>query len=114
MYKIPVSNYPNQTFVTTVPVNGQNKSFKFHLWYNYKSEYWLLTLSDVETETVIFENLPLVSSNGQFYNILSQLQHLCIGMCIMLPVVDDKKSQANDKNLGTSYVMIWGDNDVIS
>ena len=28
----------------------------------------------------------------------------------MLPVQDDSKSQAGEENLGTSYVMIWGDN----
>ena len=28
----------------------------------------------------------------------------------MLPLIVDKKSAADDKNLGTSYVMIWGDN----
>lgn len=110
MVKIPLTNSPNQKFTCTVPVNGENKNFKFELWYNYQAEYWLFSLYDISTESYIFSNLPLLSSNYKFYDILYQLDYMKIGVCIMLPLIVDKKSAADDKNLGTSYVMIWGDN----
>ena len=110
MVKIPLTNSPNQKFTCTVPVNGENKNFKFELWYNYQAEYWLFSLYDISTESYIFSNLPLLSSNYKFYDILYQLDYMKIGVCIMLPLTVDKKSAADDKNLGTSYVMIWGDN----
>ena len=110
MVKIPLTNSPNQKFTCTVPVNGENKSFMFELWYNYQAEYWLFSLYDISTESYIFSNLPLLSSNYKFYDILYQLDYMKIGVCIMLPLIVDKKSAADDKNLGTSYVMIWGDN----
>ena len=110
MVKIPLTNSPNQKFTCTVPVNGENKNFKFELWYNYQAEYWLFSLYDISTESYIFSNLPLLSSNYKFYDILYQLNYMKIGVCIMLPLIVDKKSAADDKNLGTSYVMIWGDN----
>ena len=110
MVKIPLTNSPNQKFTCTVPVNGENKNFKFELWYNYQAEYWLFSLYDISTESYIFSNLPLLSSNYKFYDILYQLDYMKIGACIMLPLIVDKKSAADDKNLGTSYVMIWGDN----
>ena len=110
MVKIPLTNSPNQKFTCTVPVHGENKNFKFELWYNYQAEYWLFSLYDISTESYIFSNLPLLSSNYKFYDILYQLDYMKIGVCIMLPLIVDKKSAADDKNLGTSYVMIWGDN----
>ena len=110
MVKIPLTNSPNQKFTCTVPGNGENKNFKFELWYNYQAEYWLFSLYDISTESYIFSNLPLLSSNYKFYDILYQLDYMKIGVCIMLPLIVDKKSAADDKNLGTSYVMIWGDN----
>lgn len=110
MVKIPLTNSPNQKFICTVPVNGENKNFRFELWYNYQAEYWLFSLYDISTESYIFSNLPLLSSNYKFYDILYQLDYMKIGVCIMLPLIIDKKSAADDKNLGTSYVMIWGDN----
>ena len=110
MVKIPLTNSPNQKFTCTVPVNGENKNFRFELWYNYQAEYWLFSLYDISTESYIFSNLPLLSSNYKFYDILYQLVYMKIGVCIMLPLIVDKKSAADDKNLGTSYVMIWGDN----
>lgn len=110
MVKIPLTNSPNQKFTCAVPVNGENKNFRFELWYNYQAEYWLFSLYDISTESYIFSNLPLLSSNYKFYDILYQLDYMKIGVCIMLPLIVDKKSAADDKNLGTSYVMIWGDN----
>ena len=110
MVKIPLTNSPNQKFTCTVPVNGENKNFRFELWYNYQAEYWLFSLYDISTESYIFSNLPLLSSNYKFYDILYQFGYMKIGVCIMLPLIVDNKSAANDKNLGTSYVMIWGDN----
>ena len=110
MVKIPLTNSPNQKFTSTIPVNGENKSFRFELWYNYQAQYWLFSLYDIATESYIFTNFPLLSSNNKFYDILCQLDYMKIGICVMLPLIDDKKSAADENNLGTSYVMIWGDN----
>lgn len=110
MYRIPLTNAPNQTFNCTIPVNGNNKEFRFDLWYNYEAEYWLLTLSDVKTEQVILSNIPLLCSNSFYYDIFYQLGYLKIGICSILPIVEDIKSMPDNTNLGTSYLMIWGDN----
>lgn len=111
MYKIPVSNSPNQSFVCTVPVNGRNLDLKFSLWYNTQANYWLLSAEDVRNGKVLFSNLPMISSSRLFSNILYQLEYMKIGICIVLPIIDNEKSMPDDKNLGTGYLMIWGDND---
>lgn len=111
MYKIPLTNSPNQTFQCTVPVNQVNINFNFNLWYNEQAEYWLLTLSNYTTGEVYFANLPLVSSKGNFGNMIHQLSYKNIGMCFMLPTTEDLKCAANNDNLGQTYIMIWGDNE---
>ena len=111
MYKIPLTNSPNQTFSCSIPLNGKNVRFEFNLWYNYQAEYWMLSLYDYASEKLLFSNLPLLASNGKFSNMFYQLEYMMIGICIMVPTIEDVKSQADDTNLGTSYIMIWGDND---
>lgn len=111
MYKIPLSNYPNQNFECTVPVNGENKRFKFELWYNYQAEYWLLSLFDIDANLYLLSNLPLLVSYGDYSNMFFQLEYLKIGICFTIPLDVNDTNNPNYENLGTNYVMIWGDND---
>lgn len=113
MYKVPLTNSPNQSFKCTLPVNGGNIQFKFELWYNEQAKYWLISATNVQTGELYFSNLPLLTSKGKFADILNQLGYKGIGCCIMVPVDDQNGSQANDKDIGKSYIMVWGDNDVI-
>ena len=111
MYRIPLTNSPNQVFSCSVPFNEKNVEFKFELRYNYIAEYWSLTLSDVKKEKVIFSNLPLLVSEYDFSNLFSQLGYLNIGACFIIPKIEETKSMPNNEELGDSYIMIWGDNE---
>lgn len=111
MYKVPLTNSPNQTFQCTIPVNQTNIDFNFNIWYNEKAKYWCLSLSNYKTGEVYFSNLPLLSSRKSYSNVINQLSYIGIGMLIMLPVSEDEKSMADDTDLGTKYIMIWGDNE---
>ena len=111
MVKIPLTNSPNQTFACSVPINGVNRRFKFNLWFNYQANYWLFSLYDVANESWIFLNLPLLVYKGSEWNIIHQLDYMKIGICIMLPEVADKVGHPTENNIGTDYIMIWGDND---
>ena len=112
MYKVPLTNAPNQTFKCTIPVNGNNIKFRFTLWYNYAAEYWLITAYNLSTGEEYFSNLPLLSSYGSYADILHQLDYKGIGCCIMVPLEDEFTGQVDENNIGKSYVMVWGDNDV--
>ncbi len=112
MYNIPVTNYPNQTFQCTIPVNGENKEFIMKLNYNPIAEYWSLTLIDSITEKEIFSQLPLLTTLYQFWsNIGFQLTYKEFGEIYVVPIGDDTKaSMPNSDNLGKTYCMLWGDN----
>lgn len=110
MYKIPLTNYPNQSFTCNVPVNGSNIEFRFELWYNEVAGYWLLSLYKVIGNVPLFSNLPLLHSINTFSNILCQLGYKNIGGCIIAPTYIDRRSMPDDNGLGTTYIMVWGDN----
>lgn len=114
MYKIPLTNSPNQTFKCTIPVNGNNIPFKFDLWYNYSAKYWLISATNTLTSELYFSNLPLLTSKGKFADILNQLEYKGIGVCIMVPMEDGLPSAADDKTIGKQFLMVWGDNNVSS
>lgn len=109
MYKVPLTNSPNQTFTSTIPVDGINITFRFKLWYNYQAKYWLLSLSNWRTGEEYFVNLPLLWSRNKFGDILWQLKYKNIGMCFILPVSEDELSAPGEENIGKDYWMIWED-----
>lgn len=110
MYKIPLTNSPNQTFSTTIPINGENKSFVFNLKYNYIAKYWLLTISDAATEQILIANIPLLSSTFDFASILKQFEYKLIGNAYVIPVYDFSLSAPDNTNIGTDFALMWGDN----
>ena len=111
MYKVPLSNYPNQTFSTAIPVNGQNLYFVFNLWYNYAAGYWLMTITDQQTEKVLISNLPLLSSTYDFANMLRQYGYKMIGNAYIAPKSGNKLSMPDNTNISTDFVLLWSDND---
>lgn len=54
----------------------------------------------------------MLVSGGQFSNILAQLDYMKIGITIVVPLVPDLLENPNDENIGSSYALVWGDNDV--
>lgn len=111
MYKIPLTNSPNQTFSVTVPVNGENKDFTFNLSYNEQAGYWFLTLSDSISQEIIFSQLPLLCSFDGFSNIITQLSYKLIGSIYIAPLQETANSMPNDEDIGTKYILVWGDNE---
>lgn len=113
MYKIPLTNSPNQTFNTTIPINGENKTFIVNLWYNYQAEYWLMSLTDSRTEQILVSNIPLLSSTYDFANILRQLGYKEIGNAYVVPIYDTSLSMPNNENIGSDFALMWGDNSYV-
>ena len=99
LFKIPMTNYPNQSFKCTLPVDQKNITFAFNLWYNQYGNYWNLTATDYNTGEVYFSNLPL----------LGQLRYKGIGSCAVIPTAKTKKSAPDADNLGKAFFVIWGD-----
>lgn len=112
LYKIPLTNSPNQTFRITVPVNDENKTFVVKLNFNEQANYWNFSLFDSFTEEPIFVNIPLLASMYKFFNILRQQHYLRLGSIYITPIMLTENSAPDSEDLGTGYIMIWGDNEM--
>ena len=111
MIKVPLTNSPNQRFQITLPVNDENIQFVFELWYNEQANYWLMSLTNKTKQEQVFVNLPLLATKSDvFGNMMCQLEYKEVGICYIIPTSEDLKSMPDDTNLGSLYIMIWGDN----
>lgn len=111
MYKIPLTNSPNQSFNVIVPVNDENKDLTLTLNYNEVADYWSLTIADTGTNQVIVSQIPMLESYNDFSNILIQLGYLEIGSAFVIAIDETLDSRPDENNLGTKYILVWGDNE---
>jgi hypothetical protein len=103
-YTIPVTNEPDQNFICTVPVNGQNITLRFRLRYNTQGGYWWLTLAD-KNGNVLVDGVPLLT--GQ--NILEQYQYLNIGSAYVVKTGSSPLDSPDEQSLGKDFLLVWGD-----
>lgn len=112
MYTIPLSTSPRQSFKVNIPVDGENKYFEFNLLYNKQGNYWMLTIRDGKTRDVIISNINVLPTFGPVNsNILYAYKYLRIGSAYVVPMIKQGITMPDDKNLGTDYVLVWGDTD---
>lgn len=112
MYKIPLTNSPNQTFSCTIPVGDKNLSFEFSLRYNDVAGYWVMSLTDMETQEILFSELPMLCSYGAFNNMAKQIGYKNFGSIYISATSDyDTATNPDDQNIGKKYIMLWGDNE---
>ena len=113
MYKLPLLPYPNQTFSFTMPVNSQNERFIGELHYNAQGKYWNFSLFYASGKTPIIVNLPLLASMYKFSNLFCQLDYLRIGSLYIGMKNETPNSAPDDTDLGTNYIVVWGDNEYV-
>lgn len=110
MYRIPLTNSPNQTFNVIVPINGENKEFVVTLNYSEIADYWTMTLSDPITQLDIVSGIPMLESYNDFANLLIQLGYKNIGSIYIVGMEETAASRPNDIDIGQKYLLVWGDN----
>ncbi len=109
---IPLTNTPNQSFETTLDINGQNVTLDITLRYNRVAEYWSMTITDSMTGDLILDSIPFVTGESPAANILQQYAYLNIGKAYIVPVSpsDTDFPDDSDGSLGTAYILMWTDN----
>lgn len=107
MYIIPLAPSPNQTFTSTIPINGKKLKLYFFLRYNTEEKCWNMDISDSNKKPLIF-SIPLVCG----CNILEQYDYLNIGSAYIVKLDNNvTDSEPNEYNLGDKFVLVWGDNE---
>ena len=105
---IPLSSEPAQSFVATIPVDGQNKRLSVSLRYNGMGEYWWMTVTDPESGRTLLDSVPLLPGIYPAANLLRQYSTLGLGGMFIIPLSDDLPETPTGGNL-EGYCLVWGD-----
>ncbi len=109
-YIIPLTSDPNQSLRVTIPVDGRNLTLRLTINYNEAAGYWTMSIMDDLTDKVLVTSIPLYSGKYPAANLLEQYSYLRIGSAWLVKVNQDTKSDyPNDMNLGTDFLLMWGD-----
>jgi len=104
--QIPLTTAPNQTFNVVLPINNINKKLTLNI--RYMSDYWVMDI--IENKVILVSSLPLIMGDVASGNILGQFQHLNIGSACIVKASDISTTDADNTNLGTDFLLLWGDN----
>ena len=109
-YQIPLTISPNQSFTSTIPINGTKVKLNFFVSFNTISECWYMTIKDSNNK-VLISSIPLVAG----IYLLEQQDYLNIGKCYILNVdKNSKEDRPNQYNLGSKFILVWTDDGTIS
>lgn len=103
---IPLDTNPNQTWQVAVSINGLVVNFFVLLQYNEIAQYWSMNIYD-NSQVLLLAGIALVTG----LNLLRQFQYLGIGSLYILNASGIASPNfPDDTNLGSDFVMLWGDN----
>ena len=110
---LPVNSTPNQTFEASLPIDQQNRKFKFIFTWNPVGRYWQLDLFDQNNGGLqLLNKMPIFAINYPYNNIIVRYKYKEIGS-IFLVNINENSSPLEDRpnidNLGTDWVVVWGD-----
>jgi hypothetical protein len=106
---VPTTSSPNQTFRCTLPIDGKNITLAFFLRFNSLAGYWLMDISDPETDLPLLASIPLVPSDAPGGNLLHQYQYLEIGSAAIIKAGATSEEHPGETSLGTDWLLSWGD-----
>lgn len=104
--KIPINCTPfsQQTFKLTLE-GGRNISILLKLRYHDIYELWLADIIDNSTGEELIVGLPMVLG----INLLEQYAYMNIGEAYLVATEPSTLMQPDNKTLGSTFVLIWGD-----
>ncbi|MGO4496426.1 hypothetical protein AB4114_11070 [Paenibacillus sp. 2RAB27] len=109
-YKVvPLTSNPNQSFTCTLPVDGKNITLSFTFRYNVMAEYWFMSVTNFKTKELLLDAVPLITGDYPAANLLEQYEYMNIGSAFVVPTNSLAIGIPDDTNIGTEYVLVWGD-----
>jgi hypothetical protein len=106
---VPLTSDPNQTLRTTVTVDGTARNLQLKISYNESASYWVMDVTDPATGTILLSGIPLITGEYPSANVLGQYGYLGIGSAYVVPVGSVAMDWPDAGNLGTEFVLVWGD-----
>lgn len=105
---IPLTNDPDQSLSVTIPIDNKNVTVGLQLRYNTIAKYWVLTVSDANNN-VLIDSIPILEQNFPAADILEPYRYLGLGTAAIVKTSSITQDAPTDTNLGTEWVLMWGD-----
>lgn len=106
---LPVNSTPNQIFECTLPVDSQNRRFKFLFEWNPIGEYWQFDLFDLTTGEQKINKQVVDCINYPYNNIIRRFLYKEIGSLYVVSLTGNNKDRPGYEDLGNNFSLIWGD-----
>ena len=106
---IPTTNDPDQSFITTIPVDGKNLTLKLRIRFNTAANYWVMSIADPKTGTLLLDNIPLLTGGYPAADLLGQYKYLGLGSATIINVGNSTMDSPDSSSLGTDFLLAWGD-----
>lgn len=108
---VPLTNSPNQNFQVTLNVNNAILKLQLGISYNEFGQYWIMQIAD-NNGNILLADVPLITGTYPAANILGQYEYLQIGSAYMLNISNGTTANdfPNDSDLGSDFILLWGDN----
>jgi hypothetical protein len=107
---VPLTNAPNQTFQILLAINNTQVRLNLSISYNEMANYWVMDVSD-NNGNILLVGVPLITGSWPAANVLDQYQYLNIGSAYVINVSNsDVNDYPNATDLGTDFILVWGDN----
>jgi hypothetical protein len=109
-YKVvPLAPNGNQSLTCTLPVDGKNLTLNLNFRYNTVGSYWFMSVTDAKTKAMLLDAVPMVTGEFPAAELLGQYTYLGIGSAVIVSRSSLKTGIPDETNLGSDYVLIWGD-----
>lgn len=105
---IPLTPNPNQSFTTTLQVDGAPLTLNFTIRWNEMAGYWVMGVSN-SAGTLLLDSIPLITGWYPAANLLSQFQYLKIGSAYILNDGNSSSDYPGKTDLGSSFSLLWDD-----
>jgi hypothetical protein len=105
---LPLTSSPNQSFSSTLQVDGAPLTLNFTVKWNTMAGYWVMSISNSQG-TLLLDSIPLITGWYPGANLLGQFAYLQIGSLYILNEGTTDLDYPDQNTLGTGFAVLWSD-----
>lgn len=107
MIIVPLTNQPNQSLTVNIPRDTGNLPLQLFLYWNRIAGYWQLSVTDLRINTEVITNLPLITGDIPYPNLLAQFEYLDLGKAYIVALSNKTPNYPGETDWGTNFTLFW-------
>jgi hypothetical protein len=105
---VPLST-KNQTLEVSLNIDDSVITLALDIRFNRTANYWALKITNPITGEILLDSIPLLTGSIGAANILGQYRYLKIGSLYLIKTGNVSDDYPTEENLGTDFLLLWGD-----